>query len=163
MWDGSLSAGGTQGGQIPQRSPAAFHDNNDRVDQMTKYRRRLFVIVSVTFIVSIVLDWLSFNSALLQKIAQNPITSIVLTCVGIASLCFQYYVAKRRPEFVIGIAVGSVGLILLIVCGIVPLAFNLDNVWLDGAMDFGLVLIFLASLIYIWQGVRKSRAEKNAR
>jgi hypothetical protein len=105
------------------------------------------------------LVWLSFRPKLLHAIAQNSITFIVLACVGITSLFFHYDVAKRRPQFAIGIAVGSAGLILVIVCGIATLALHLDKAWLNLAMDVGQVLIFLTPLILIWQGLRKSKME----
>jgi hypothetical protein len=117
----------------------------------------------VAVFVSFVLNWLIVKPKLLHTISQNPTTFVILTFAGIGSICFFYFTAKRWPHFAVGLAVQSVGLILIIVSAIVRFVFNLHDVWINRALGLGKALIFLACLIFIWQAKKKSKAEKSVR
>jgi hypothetical protein len=129
---------------------------------MTKYRLRLFLILSATVLACLILDWLAFHPSLSHRIAQNRIVGPLFVSAGIASLCFIYFVAKRFPHFAIGLAVLAAGGLLNLACAIGYFVLNLNSPWLDGLSGLSYALILLASPILIWQARRKSKAEKNA-
>jgi len=129
---------------------------------MTKYRLRLFLILSAAVLVCLMLDWLVFHPSLLLRIAQARITGVLFASAGIASLCFIYYLATKFPYFAIGLAVLATGGLLNLACAIGFFILNLNSPWLDGLSKLSYALIFLASPILIWQARRKSKAEKSA-
>lgn len=128
---------------------------------MTKYRLRLFLILSAAILVFLIFIWLAFNPSLLNRIGQNRTVGLLFASAGIASICFFYFMAKKFPHFAIGLAVLAVGSLLNVTCAIGYFVLDLNSSWLDGLLRLGQVLIFLASLILIWQARRKSKAEKN--
>lgn len=128
---------------------------------MTLYRRRLLIVLTVIAIWFSFAFWLSFDINALHVFGQNRTLFLILVCVLIVPIGFYYILAKRWPHFAIGLGVLAGGVVLTAGCGIANLVFNFDNAWLDRILDFGQTLIFLASLIFIWQAVKKSKAEKN--
>ena len=129
---------------------------------MEKYRRRLRVVISVAIIWAAVCIWLIFNPKLLHYIAQSPYLFFVLVVGGIIPICFYPLVAKRAPGHAKSLTLLASGVLLISVCGIEYLVFDVDNVWIDRFMYLGQALIFLYSVVAIWQCVRKSGAEKKA-
>ena len=125
------------------------------------YVRRLFMIISLAAIWSVVIIWSVFKPSLLHAIAQNRTTFSVIAFAGILSLCFYYYVARKHPHFAIGLAVLAVGVVLISVCGVAGLVLHVDSAWLDRFMNLGEALCCLAPPMFIWQAMRKSRAEHN--
>ena len=126
---------------------------------MAAYGRRLLIIISVTAILSLAVVWLSFNLNALHVFGQNRTLFLLLAVACIVPICFYYPMAKRMPRLAIGLAVLAGGLVLCSVYAIAYLVFNLDNIWIDGIYDLSQALFSLAGLIFIWQAVRKSRAE----
>jgi peptidoglycan/LPS O-acetylase OafA/YrhL len=127
---------------------------------MEKYRRRLWVVISAAIIWAAVCIWLIFNPKLLQYFAQSPYLFFVLLVGGIAPICLYPLIAKRVPGHAKSLTLLAGGILLISVCGIEYLVFDIDNVWIDRFLYLGQALIFLSSVVAIWQGVRKSRAEK---
>ena len=122
---------------------------------LAMYRRRFLIVVLLAFIWSSVVVWLVFKPSLLHAIGQHRILSSFLPCVGIVSICFYYYLAKRFPHFAIGLTVLAVGIVLTLGWGIANLVFDLDNIWLNRSLTLGQVLSVLALLIFVWQAVKK--------
>ena len=127
------------------------------------YRRRLLIVLTVTGIWFFFVIWLSLNLNALHLLSQNRALFFVLACALLLPVGFYYILAQRWPHFAIGLGVLAGGILLATRCGIANFVFNFDNVWLDGMLDLSQALIFLASLIFIWQAVKKSKEEKNAR
>jgi len=125
------------------------------------YKRRLLATISLAAIWSLVLIRLVFKPSLLHPIAQNRATFAVIACAVILSLCFYYYVARKHPHFTIGLGVLGVGVVLVSVCNVAGLVLHVDGAWLDRMMNLGQAFCCLAPLMFIWQAMRKSRAENN--
>jgi hypothetical protein len=127
---------------------------------MEKHRRRLWVVISGAIIWAAVCICLIFNPKLLHYIAQSPYLFFIIVVGGIVPICFYPLIAKRAPGHAKSLTLLAVGALLNSVCGIEYLVFDIDNVWIDRFMHLGQALIFLSSVVAIWQYVRKSRAEK---
>jgi hypothetical protein len=80
----------------------------------------------------------------------------------IAPIFFYPIIAEREPRLALGLTVLAAGLVLTAVSTVASLSFGLDNAWIDGIFNLGRALTALACLIFIWQGVRKWRADNRA-
>ena len=127
---------------------------------MEKYRRRLWVVISAAAIWAAICIWLIFNPKPLYYISKSPYLFFIIVVGGIVPICFYPLIAKRVPGHAKSLTLLAVGMLLNSVCGIEYLVFNIHNVWIDRFMCLGQALIFLSSVVAVWQGVRKSRAEK---
>ena len=127
---------------------------------MEKHRRRLWVVISAAIIWTAVCIWLIFNPRLLHYIAQGPYLFFVLVIGGIVPICFYPLIAKRVPGHAISLTLLAGGMLLISICGIECLVFDVDNTWIDRFLYVGQALIFLSSVVAVWQAVRKSRVEK---
>src|SRR5579859_2261939 len=96
-----------------------------------KYRRRLWVVISAAAIWSVVCISLIFSQKLLHSIAQSPYLFFVLVVGGIVPICFYPLIAKRAPEHAKRLALVVGGTLLISVCGIEYLVFDIDSVWID--------------------------------
>ena len=126
---------------------------------MEKYRRRLLIIISVTAIWFLAIVWLSFNLRALHLLGPYRILLSILCFESIIPIFFYYRMAKRMPQQAIGLAVLAAGLILTSVSGVAYFMLHLDNGWVHAILNWGQGLFALASLIFIWQAVKKSRME----
>lgn len=126
---------------------------------MEKYRRRLWVVLSAAAIWAVVCISLIFSPKLLHYIAQSPYLVFSLVVGGIAPICLYPVLVKRTPGHATSLALVAGGVLLISICGIEYLVFDVDSVWIDRFLYLGQALIFLSPVIAIWRGVRKSRAK----
>ena len=92
-------------------------------------------------------------------VAQKLILFIVFASAAGVPIISYFYFGERYPHFRIGLAVLAVGVVLTAACGVAEVVFNLENDWLDGILYSSEALIPLASVITIWQAIKKSKAE----
>lgn len=130
---------------------------------MMIYRSRLAIILSAAAIWFLGAVWLAFNPKDLDVLAQHSIFFIILVFVGVVSIYFCYFMAKRFPYFILGLAVIAACFALIVIDIVASFVLNLDNVWIDG-MDLLIpVLLPLGSLLLFWLGMKKSRAERGTK
>jgi hypothetical protein len=127
---------------------------------MEKHRRRFWVVISAAIFWAAVCIWLIFNPGLLHYIAQSPYWFFFFVIGGIVPICFYPLIAKRVPGHAISLTLLAGGMLLISICGIECLVFDVDNTWIDRFLYLGQALIFLSSVVAVWQAVRKSRVEK---
>ncbi len=127
---------------------------------MMIYRSRLAIILSAATIWFLGAVWLTFNPKDLDVLAQHSIFFIILAFVGIASIYFCYFMAKRFPYFILGLSVIAVCFALIVIDIVASFMLNLDNVWIDGMDVLIPLLLPLGSLVLFWSGIKKSRAER---
>jgi hypothetical protein len=123
---------------------------------MEKYKRRLWIIVSVAAIWFALVIWLVFTPSLLPHIAHGPYLFIALATGGIVPICFFPFIANRHPGHALSLTMLAAGIVLELISGIAYLVFDLDNIWIDIASHLGQALILLYCLIVIWRMARKS-------
>jgi TRAP-type C4-dicarboxylate transport system permease large subunit len=91
---------------------------------------------------------------------RHSIFFVVFACFSAASICFCYFVAKRKPGFELGLTVLAVNFALLSINGLASFVFNLQNFWTDTIQMLNRFLLPLGTAILFWQGAKKSKEEK---
>lgn len=130
---------------------------------MMNYPSRLAIILSAAAIWFLGALWLIFNPKDLDVLAQHSIFFIILVLVGVASIYFCYFMAKRYPYFILGLAVIAACFALIVIDILASFVLNLDNMWID-SMDLLIpALLPLGSLLLFWSGMKKSRRERGTR
>lgn len=130
---------------------------------MMIYRSRLAIILSASAIWFLGAVWLSCNPKELDVLARHSVFSIVLVLVAIASIYFCYSMAKRYPNFVLGLIVIAASFALMVIDIVASLVLRLDNMWIEGMNLLIPVLLPLGSVLLFWSGIKKSRRERRTR
>lgn len=124
------------------------------------YPSRLAIILSAAVIWFLGGVWLTFNPKDLDVLARHSMFFIILAFAGVASIYFCYFLARRFPDFTLGLAVIAACFALIVIDVVASFVLKLDNVWIDG-MDLLIpVLLPLGSLLLFWSGMKKAKRER---
>jgi hypothetical protein len=130
---------------------------------MTIYKRRLAIILSAASIWFLGAVWLAFNPEKIDVLARHAIFFIVLVFLCVASIYFLYFMAKRFPDFTLGLAVIAAYFALMVVDILASFVLNLNNVWMDRLGLLIPVLLPLGTVLLFWSGMKKSRRERGTK
>ena len=104
--------------------------------------------------------WLAFGQHVRKVLEHRRVFYFILALALILPTLFYYSLAKRMPRYVTGLAVLAAGLVLFAVGTIAYFVFGIDNSWSNWCFDLGQISLFSASVVFIWQGVKASRARE---
>jgi uncharacterized membrane protein YoaT (DUF817 family) len=127
---------------------------------LAKDQTRIAVIVLSFIVLSVGSIWLVFGQHLPSILEQNRVFYSILALALFLPTLFYYSIAKRMRRFAIGLSILSAGLLLLAAGTLIHFVFDLNNVWNDYCFNAGEACLALASVVFVWQGVRESRARK---
>ncbi|MGB6686582.1 MAG: hypothetical protein WBE76_01930 [Terracidiphilus sp.] len=128
---------------------------------MASYRRRLVIVVSGAVIWFLGAAWIVFNPRIQHSLGKSSTAfTLVVACLCAASICVCYFIAKRLPRFALGLIVLTVYFALLSVYAVTSLMLNIDSAWIDGLHYLIQALLPAASLILLWQGMKKLKEDK---
>lgn len=130
---------------------------------MPTYRRRLAVVIIFAVICFLGVIWLSFSPSLLHAVGESRVLLLILICLLPAPIAAYYRAAKRLPRLAVGLAVLSLGLILCAVSATGYFLLGIDNELINVMDKFSEILFALASLIFVWQGVRSRSGSATTR
>ncbi len=116
-------------------------------------RRLLFI--SVFIIWFFVLAWLSVDPIGPRAIARNRPLLFILAFAALVPIYPLYLLAKTWRRFAKGIFVLTGGLVLTLVFVVAHYLFHLDDVWTRGVFNLSQALCFLASVMLVWQAVKR--------
>jgi FtsH-binding integral membrane protein len=127
---------------------------------MTKYRRRLFIVLSAAVLWSLLLGWFAFHPHFLNALGQQRTMWVMISCLcGVVPILVYPRVAKRAPAMKMTLTLFGGYVVLISVTGIASFAFDVHNKWTVGMEILAQALVFAALVISIRQAI-KNRREK---
>jgi drug/metabolite transporter (DMT)-like permease len=128
---------------------------------MADYKRRLVIVVSGAAIWFLGAVWIVFNPGIQRSLGKSSTAfTLVVACLCAASICACYLIAKRLPRFALGLIVLTVYFALLSVYVVSSLMLNIDSAWIDRMHYLIQALLPVATLILLWQGMKKLKEDK---